>query len=89
MRGRAFLFSAVFGLLASAGTWISTAAAQSSAPVSTVSLEASTPYRPHPPNGGTDDYHCTLVNPHMKQNAFIVSSQFFPNSKEVHHAILF
>jgi hypothetical protein len=66
-----------------------TAGAQSSTPVSTVQLEAPTPYTPHPPNGGTDDYHCTLVNPHMNRNAFIVSSQFFPNSKEVHHAILF
>jgi hypothetical protein len=65
------------------------AAAQSSQRLSTVSLEAATPYTPHPPNGGTDDYHCTLVRPHTKQDAFIVSSQFFPNSKEVHHAILF
>src|SRR5664280_3452792 len=39
--------------------------------------------------GGTDDYHCTLVNPHVTKNSFIVSSQFFPNSVEVHHAILF
>jgi Copper type II ascorbate-dependent monooxygenase, C-terminal domain len=89
MRGRAFLFSAVFGLMASVGTLVSPAGAQSHAPVSTISLEAPSAYQPHAPNGGTDDYHCTLVNPHARQDAFIVSSQFFPNSKEVHHAILF
>ena len=63
--------------------------AQSSPPVTTISLQSPTAYTPHPPNGGTDDYHCTLVNPHVNENSFIVSSQFFPNSVEVHHAILF
>jgi hypothetical protein len=52
-------------------------------------MQAPTSYTPHPPNGGTDDYHCTLVNPHAKENSFIVSSHFYPNSIEVHHAILF
>ena len=65
------------------------AGAQSSPSVTTVTLQAPTPYTPHPPNGGTDDYHCTLVNPHAHANSFIVSSQFHPNSIEVHHAILF
>ena len=58
-------------------------------PVSTIALQAPTSYTPHPPYGGTDDYHCTLVDPHVTHNSFIVSSQFFPNSVEVHHAILF
>jgi hypothetical protein len=57
--------------------------------VSTITLQSNTAYKPDPPNGGTDDYHCTLVNPHVTANSFIVSSQFFPNSVEVHHAILF
>jgi len=56
-------------------------------------MTASAPYTPHAQNGGTDDYHCTLVNPHVTQNSFIVASQFFPghgpSSVEVHHAILF
>ncbi len=38
---------------------------------------------------GTDDYHCTLVNPHVPAASMITSSQFFPESPEVHHAILF
>ena len=45
-------------------------------------------YTPKAVNGATDDYHCTLVDPHLKHSAYIVSSQFFPNSVEVHHAIL-
>ncbi len=55
-----------------------------------IMLEGARAYRPHPPpGGGTDDYHCTLVNPHLTTSSFIVGSHFFPNSKEVHHAILF
>jgi len=46
-------------------------------------------YTPNAPPGATDDYHCTLVNPHITKNSFIVSSHFFPNSPEVHHAIIF
>ncbi|MGO9195577.1 MAG: monooxygenase [Acidimicrobiales bacterium] len=52
-------------------------------------LQAPTSYTPHAPSGGTDDYHCTLVNPHLTQNSYIIASHFYPNSGEVHHAILF
>lgn len=56
----------------------------------TITLQAAHPYQPvPPPGGGTDDYHCTLVDPHVTKNSFIVGSDFFPNSPEVHHAILF
>ena len=56
----------------------------------TISLEAAHSYQPlPPPGGGTDDYHCTLVNPHITKSSLIVASHFFPNSPEVHHAILF
>lgn len=54
-----------------------------------LSLEGAHAYTPHAPKGGTDDYHCTLLNPHVTQNSYIVASHFFPNSIEVHHAILF
>ena len=33
--------------------------------VTTISMQASA-YTPQAPAGGTDDYHCTLVNPHVK-----------------------
>lgn len=46
-------------------------------------------YRPTAPPGTTDDYHCTLLNPHLKQNSYVISSQFFPGSAEDHHAGLF
>jgi hypothetical protein len=55
-----------------------------------LTLESSHSYTPTaPPGGGTDDYHCTLVDPHVKTDSYIVASQFFPQSPEVHHAILF
>jgi hypothetical protein len=38
--------------------------------------------------GATDDYHCSLVDPHIAQNSFVISSQFNPGSSEVHHAVL-
>ncbi len=54
----------------------------------TISLQGAT-YTPKAPTGGTDDYHCTLVNPHVTKDSYIVSAHFYPNSVEVHHAILF
>jgi len=69
------------------GSLASTAGA-SAPPVTNITMRASA-YTPHAPSGGTDDYHCTLVDPHVTENSFIVSSQFYPDSVEVHHAILF
>ena len=72
---------------AAVGAMGSTAGA-ASPPVTTITMKAAA-YTPQAPTGATDDYHCTLVNPRVTQNSFIVSSQFYPNSVEVHHAILF
>jgi len=55
----------------------------------TITLQSSHSYTPIAPAGATDDYHCTLVDPHVTQDSDIVASQFFPQSPEVHHAILF
>ena len=57
--------------------------------VTTLTLQSSISYTPQAPTGATDDYHCTLVDPNVKTDSEIVSSQFFPQSLEVHHAILF
>jgi hypothetical protein len=57
--------------------------------VTTYTLEGSKPYKPYAPKGSWDDYHCTLLNPHITQNSYIVASNFIPESVEVHHAILF
>jgi len=89
---RQLLFRSAAFVLFLAGPLVvgsSAAGAQTAPRITTITLQAHKPYAPHPPYGGTDDYHCTLVNPHATRNSFIVSSQFFPNSKEVHHAILF
>jgi Copper type II ascorbate-dependent monooxygenase, C-terminal domain len=55
----------------------------------TVTLESPEAYKPHAAPGTFDDYHCTLINPHIKTNSYIVASQFFPGTKEIHHSILF
>ncbi len=68
---------------------LTSSAGASSPPIKTISMQANHAYTPQAPPGATDDYHCTLVNPHVTSNSFIVSSQFYPNSIEVHHAILF
>ena len=46
-------------------------------------------YKPGAVVGSTDDYHCTLLNPHVTKNSYIISSQFIPGSTEDHHAALF
>ena len=55
--------------------------------VSTVSV-ASPRYTPVAAVGATDDYHCSLVNPHITESSYVISSQFKPGSPEVHHAVL-
>jgi hypothetical protein len=55
-----------------------------------ITLQSEHAYTPKPPpGGGTDDYHCTLLDPGTRSDSMIVASHFFPNSPEVHHAILF
>jgi hypothetical protein len=71
--------------LASAAT---AASAGSSAQVSSIWLK-STMYTPKAPPGATDDYHCTVLDPHVTHSSYIISSQFFPGSVEDHHAALF
>jgi hypothetical protein len=69
-----------------------TSASTSGPQMQTLSLQSPVSYTPKAPAGGTDDYHCTLLNPHVTTNSYIVYSDFFPNdgtSFEVHHAILF
>jgi hypothetical protein len=79
------------GILASTGLAVGIVATQAGAsapPQSTITLKGD-PYTPKAPPGATDDYHCTLVNPHVSKNSFIVAAHFVPDSIEVHHAILF
>lgn len=48
----------------------------------------SSAYTPTASVGSTDDYHCTLVDPKVTQDSYVVSSRFSPGSPEVHHAVL-
>ena len=76
-------------LLPAVALSVPSAEASSTPKVTTLTLKQAKPYTPSAPNGGTDDYHCSLVNPNVKKDSYIVSAQFFPNSPEVHHAIMF
>jgi len=82
---------ALAGILVTTGLAVGLAAshAGASSPARTVISMKGASYTPSAPAGGTDDYHCTLVNPHVTHDSYIVQAHFFPNSVEVHHAILF
>lgn len=48
------------------------------------------PYRPAPPEGGTDEYRCFLIDPKVTEPAFLMGSQFLPQNAEiVHHGIFY
>ncbi len=74
-----------------AGSSAAGASASANAPVVTqIVLQGPTAYQPKaPPGGGTDDYHCTLLNPRLTHDAFITAIDFQPNSPEVHHEITY
>ena len=61
----------------------------SSPPVTAIWLKTATAYTPKAPAGATDDYHCTVLNPHVTRSSYIISSQFFPGSAEDHHVALY
>src|SRR5262245_46342221 len=55
-----------------------------------VTVRMPEPYTPVAPNGGTDEYRCFLVDPHLASMAYLTGSQFLPqNTAIVHHAIFF
>jgi len=57
--------------------------------VTTITLASAHAYQPKAQPGTTDDYHCTVLDPHVRTNSYILSSQFRPGSAEDHHAALF
>jgi hypothetical protein len=65
-----------------------TAVQGSSTHVTAIWLKSAT-YTPKAPPGATDDYHCTVLDPHVTHSSYIISSQFFPGSAEDHHAALY
>ena len=87
-RTRVCLGLAAIVLIAGLGVGVSAGPASASGPKVTSVTVSGKAYTPASVNGATDDYHCTLIDPHVRRDAYVVSSQFFPNSPEVHHAIL-
>jgi Copper type II ascorbate-dependent monooxygenase, C-terminal domain len=77
---------ALVAVLVSVGVLVSDNASGAPA-VKTISLVSGS-HQPKAPPGATDDYHCTLMNPHVTQDSYIISSQFVPGSPEDHHADL-
>ena len=73
--------------VATAATAPTAASQRSTAHDSSIWLKSAT-CRPKAPPGATDDYHCTVLNPHVTRSSYTVSSQFFPGSLEDHHAAL-
>src|SRR6185437_14983322 len=72
------------------GGSISPVRARSSAPGRDLSLAPARPYLPHAAVGGFDDYHCFVLEPHLKQDVFVTSAAIRPGrSSIVHHVILF
>lgn len=55
----------------------------------TVRLPGGT-FRPAAPGAGHDDYHCFLIDPHLRRDAFVTGTDVLPGQPSiVHHAILF
>lgn len=43
-----------------------------------------------PPEGGTDEYRCFLIDPKFTEAGYLTGSQFFPQNTEiVHHGIFY
>ena len=78
------------GAPAGRGGTISAAPARSSAPGRSLSLAPARQYLPHAAAGGLDDYHCFVLEPHLKQDVFVTSALIRPGRPDlVHHVILF
>src|SRR5690606_20772900 len=43
-----------------------------------VTLKMPKPYTPNPPEGGTDEYRCFLVDPKFAKRTYLTGSQFLP-----------
>jgi mono/diheme cytochrome c family protein len=62
----------------------------SSAPGTTLRLAPAKTYLPKSAVGADDDYHCFLLEPHLKQDVFVTSAVVRPQQPAiVHHVILF
>jgi hypothetical protein len=61
-----------------------------SGPGRTITLMPPKAYAPHAAGGGIDDYHCFLLDPKLKQDAFVTAALIRPQRTGiVHHVILY
>jgi hypothetical protein len=75
--------------LTAGGLATATAASAQTYPITSISLKMPNAYKPTAAPRTTDDYHCTLLNPQVTRDSYVISSQFFPGSPEDHHALLY
>ena len=62
----------------------------SAAPAGRSSSRRRSAYAPHAAGGGIDDYHCFLLDPKLKQDAFVTGALIQPQRTGiVHHVILY
>ncbi|MGN9789336.1 monooxygenase [Nonomuraea sp. ZG12] len=55
-----------------------------------VNLKMAEAYTPAPPEGGTDEYRCQVVDPGLTKAAFLTGTQVMPeNAAMAHHAIVY
>ena len=82
--GAATAESPAAGAPAAGGTHGHAAPTGSSAPLGVgerfSTLTVPRAYTPRPPNGGTDEYRCFLVDPGLRAPAFLTGSQFRPGN---------
>ena len=86
---RTTVVALVGAVLVGATAVVAGSAGASTPPTSTITLQVAKSYQPKAQPGTTDDYHCTVMDPHVTQNAYVTSSEFHPGSIEDHHAALF
>jgi hypothetical protein len=59
-------------------------------PGSTITLAPPKPYTPHAAGGAIDDYHCFVLDPHLKQDMYVTGALIQPQRTGiVHHVILY
>jgi mono/diheme cytochrome c family protein len=62
----------------------------SAAPGTTIALAPAKAYLPRAAVGGMDDYHCFVLEPHLRRDVFVTSAVIKPHRAGiVHHVILF
>jgi hypothetical protein len=55
-----------------------------------VDLAMTEAYTPVPPNGGTDEYRCFVIDPRITEPVYVTGSQYVPSNVEIsHHANIY